>query len=226
MILAKWIPSSHYYPCHYPSLPIIIPVMFWYTIWHNYWKPPSLIVESTRHGPFSIAMSQITRGYPFFPIHGIHVLFPLVSWWIAGLETSPLATGNDHRWYTSHRPLYFYQKDMDGGLALGFSEDLKEMIGEWAWASKLWKLWDSFDSFCNMSVWSKTYWNKEGIGVVISGTHGDNGGNQAESYKSWLLCSKFPRGHAKGSLYITLKLKFHADQDGWCDHQIWLYPER
>ena len=44
---------------------------------------------------------------------GIDVLFPLVGWWIEGLKVyrfTPLTGFYDDRWYTSSRPLYFYQK--------------------------------------------------------------------------------------------------------------------
>ena len=47
------------------------------------------------------------------------VLFPLVGWLIEGFEDTPLTTGfYDDRWYTSSRPLYFYQKDINEGYPL------------------------------------------------------------------------------------------------------------
>ena len=45
----------------------------------------------------------------------IDVLLPLVDGLIEGLVTGTQnKTDTDDRWYTSHRPLYFYQKDIDG----------------------------------------------------------------------------------------------------------------
>ena len=35
-----------------------------------------------------------------------------IGWLLEGFDTSPPATGNDGRWYISHQPLYFYQKDI------------------------------------------------------------------------------------------------------------------
>ena len=64
----------------------------------------------------------IFHSYVSLPDVTIDVLFPLVCWLIEGLEQTPLRTGfYDDMWYTSSRPIYFYQKDIIGCYSLGMA---------------------------------------------------------------------------------------------------------
>jgi hypothetical protein len=72
-----------------------------------------LAAKGTRRpvGPWDRSTARRSSG---LGVHGIDVLFPFVGWSIEGFERLPLLTTGkfDDRWYTSPRPLYFYQKDI------------------------------------------------------------------------------------------------------------------
>ena len=61
----------------------------------------------------------------------IDVLFPLVGWLIEGLETSPLATGNDDRWYAEAAPLFLPK----GHCWL--ADELSMVSSWWLWRSAM-----------------------------------------------------------------------------------------
>ena len=93
----------------------------------------------------------------------IDVLFPLVGWLIEGWLLTTLTTGfYDDRWYTSSRPLYFYQKDIIGiwlgqlhgpwGLVCGEGQRLA------AWPSLVDRRWN-FQWYSQFSGWYIYIWH-------------------------------------------------------------------
>ena len=87
-----------------------------------------------------------------------------------GLETTPLATGfYDDIWYTSSRPLYFYQKDIAGNPL----EDVMELFLEATPRKNMCDfffsllLWENEDKLSRLAIFMGTMMMKHQICRVI-----------------------------------------------------------